>query len=436
MKKIYLLTATLLLSLFAFAEESGKCGPRATWSLNDEGVMTISGTGLMITDNFNYSRSNVYKVVIEEGITSIGKATFEKCENLTEVVIPNSVTKIEDYAFYGCKMLDSLALPNSIESIGEYAFGECCSLTSVVIPNSVKQMGSYAFSHCLNLSDVKFSKNITEIPVGCFSKCAFTKIMIPDNITTIKEGAFKECELLEDISFGMGLKIIGGDDDGPLDIYGGAFASCYSLKEITIPNSVSVLVGNAFKNCVGLESVTILSEKLKASSYTFGGCSSIKKITSFCSTPEQLESLGLPHKVVLRIPYAYYYQYQSTNDYIGIKTKVSDYEFLYSVKTLRNMYGTIMIPSNGSVGNMMSGGVSPFSTYASNGETVKIEVLPKSGYKCTQLVMHKGNVAYKVPGQGKKKLAKSKGNALILPDNEFIMPNYDVTISAFFEPEK
>lgn len=433
MKKIYLLTATLLLSLFAFAEESGKCGPRATWSLNDEGVMTISGTGLMITDNFNYSRSNVYKVVIEEGITSIGKTAFKKCENLTEVVIPNSVTKIEEGAFSGCKMLDSLALPNSIESIGKYAFWGCSSLTSVVIPNSVKQIEGYAFAECSNLSDVKISKNITEIPVGCFSKCAFTKIMIPDNITTIKGGAFKGCELLDDISFGTGLKII----DGEQSLYnGGAFENCFSLKEITIPNNVSVLKDYAFNNCVGLESVTILSDKLEAGFSTFVGCSSIKKITSFCSTPEQMRTLGLPHKVILRIPYAYYYQYQSTSDYGGIKTKVSDYEFLYSVKTLRNMYGTIMIPSNGSVGNMMSGGVSPFSTYASNGETVKIEVLPKSGYKCTQLVMHKGNVAYKVPGQGKKKLAKSKGNALILPDNEFIMPNYDVTISAFFEPEK
>lgn len=42
------------------------------------------------------------KVIVQEGITSIGEKTFYGCQELSSIEIPDSVTKIEGYAFYGC----------------------------------------------------------------------------------------------------------------------------------------------------------------------------------------------------------------------------------------------------------------------------------------------------------------------------------------------
>ena len=47
MKQIYILLIVLLMGLSAKAESSGTCGPNLKWHLNDDGVLTILGTGEM-----------------------------------------------------------------------------------------------------------------------------------------------------------------------------------------------------------------------------------------------------------------------------------------------------------------------------------------------------------------------------------------------------
>lgn len=381
MKKIYLLTASLFLSLFVSAEETGKCGPHVTWTLSDDSVMTISGTGMMITDNFYYNKNVVKKVVIGNGITNIGNRAFK-----------------------GCKYLAEIEMSATVKSIGEEAFYNCTELESIVIPNTVTNMEYGAFAYCSKLKNIVLSQNLKAIPKGCFRGCVIEKLIIPNSVTTIGENAFAHCEYLENIAFGNGVSVIGNE----------AFCGCYSLKELVLPANVKELGVSAFANSVVLEKLIILSDGIHNWSWVFSGCKSLTNVTSFCSilSPD----LSFEQKVVLHIPYKYYYAYSSSS----FNSYVSKYEFFYGVNTLPNAYGTIKVDT----------------CYASSGETVKISVEPKPGYECTQLVLNSGKVAYKFPGQGKKKLAKSKGKAFILPDNEFQMPNYEVTVSGFFEPKK
>ncbi len=42
-----IMSAFAAMSVTASAAESGKCGDNLTWTLNDEGTLTISGTGGM-----------------------------------------------------------------------------------------------------------------------------------------------------------------------------------------------------------------------------------------------------------------------------------------------------------------------------------------------------------------------------------------------------
>ena len=61
-------------------------------------------------DDYSYSKpapwdgykGDIKKVVIEDGVTSIGYKAFNQCSNLTSVTIPDSVTWIGRIAFQSC----------------------------------------------------------------------------------------------------------------------------------------------------------------------------------------------------------------------------------------------------------------------------------------------------------------------------------------------
>jgi len=144
--------------------DSGTCGAEGnngdnlTWILDDEGVLTISGTGAMA--NWRKKMSPWYgiyykvkSVVIEDGVTSIGNYAFFSCASLKNITLPNSVTSIGDHAFDNCRSLNNITLLNGVTSIGDGAFLSCKSLTSITLPNSVKSIGVYAFSECNSLTN-------------------------------------------------------------------------------------------------------------------------------------------------------------------------------------------------------------------------------------------------------------------------------------------
>ena len=74
-------------------------------------------------------KDNVKKVVIEDGVTSIGESAFNNCYSLTSITIPDSVTSIENYAFANCSNLTSITILKSVTSIGKNAFKDCYNLT-------------------------------------------------------------------------------------------------------------------------------------------------------------------------------------------------------------------------------------------------------------------------------------------------------------------
>ena len=129
MKQIYILLIALLMGLSANAEKSGTCGPNLKWYLTDDGVLTISGKGEM----YGYSNDNrelwdkydIKRIIIGDGVTTIGWNAFEGCYALTSVTISNSVTKIGGGAFESCSSLTSVTIPNSVTTIGKYAFLTC-----------------------------------------------------------------------------------------------------------------------------------------------------------------------------------------------------------------------------------------------------------------------------------------------------------------------
>ena len=128
----------------------GKCGDNVNYTLDENDMLTIFGKGTM-WDFIGKYPINVYKdrpwesihktishVEIQDGVTSIGSATFIYCVGLTSVTIPDSVISIGRAAFCGCTGLTSVIIPDSVTFIGSQAFYACAGLTSVSVPVKAK----------------------------------------------------------------------------------------------------------------------------------------------------------------------------------------------------------------------------------------------------------------------------------------------------------
>ena len=171
----------------------------------NNGTLTISGSG-MITQtsvkNCGHSLSEIKKVIIKKGITSIGACAFYVCSSLNSIEIPNSVTSIGNYAFYSCSSLNSIEIPNSVTSIGWGAFEDCSSLNSIEISNSVRSIGEWAFAGCSSLNSIEIPNSVTSIGWDAFEDCSsLNSIEIPNSVRSIGDWAFDGCNSLTDVYY-------------------------------------------------------------------------------------------------------------------------------------------------------------------------------------------------------------------------------------------
>ncbi|MBE6816534.1 MAG: leucine-rich repeat domain-containing protein [Ruminococcaceae bacterium] len=243
------LMVTTLMSLnigTAFAATSGSCGTNATWSYDTSTkTLTISGTGA--TKNYyktkstaapwNDYKSELVKVVVNEGITEIGYSNFYNCPLLTSVSLPSTLTKLKGTGapkytgstemlsygcFESCPALESITLPANLTEIEPFVFYQCTALKRIIIPDSVTTIGNYAFFDCTGLTrltmganlatigTMSFSKTkmktidwndtITTIPLSAFMDSEIVTVELPENITTVERLAFKTCKFLTTIT--------------------------------------------------------------------------------------------------------------------------------------------------------------------------------------------------------------------------------------------
>lgn len=204
-------------SIIAHAEIEGYYPTNLTWKLDDNGTLTLSGTGDMyenyytLDDQWYEICSLVKRVIIEEGIESIGQSAFWGFPNLTSVTIPDSVKSIDNYAFGNCRSLVSVDIPNSVTSIGNRVFENCTSLVSIDIPDSVTSLGNRVFEGCTSLDSFVIPNSLTSIPDGTFKGCSsLTSVIIPDGVRTIEKSAFYGCS---------GSVIVKSDTPAILDSY-------------------------------------------------------------------------------------------------------------------------------------------------------------------------------------------------------------------------
>ena len=201
---------------FTFVEigaTSGKCGENLTWSVDAGGTLTISGTGAMqdydaVSENGNWRTTAPWhalspvKLVLNEGISYIGREAFRGCGFAGSLTIPKSVTRLGREAFRDCQNLTNVVIPASLTSIKYGAFAGCTGLTSVTIPEGVTAIEVFAFRNCSSLTGVVIPEGVTCIPEFAFDGCAsLTSVTIPESVTSVSHGAFEGCSSLKDVYY-------------------------------------------------------------------------------------------------------------------------------------------------------------------------------------------------------------------------------------------
>lgn len=244
---------------------AGKCGDNLTWSLSDDGTLTISGTGDMYNYNdvapYNispwyhdltssnsggYSGVSIKNVTIREGVTSIGNNAFLGCGKISNIEFPDSLTSIGKSAFSPSPALNEVTLPKNLVNLGAYAFSRG-NFSSIEIPEGVTSIQQYTFSGCKKLASIQLPKSLISIEDGAFNGCAeLLSIQIPNTVSSLGKFTFFNCiSLFSPIQIPNGVTCI---PKGLLD-------GCSSFSSISIPKSVTSIEDSAFYGCASLTDV-------------------------------------------------------------------------------------------------------------------------------------------------------------------------------------
>lgn len=212
------------------AAEKGSCGKELTWSFS-AGTLTISGKGDM--DDYNDAdlppwdglKGQIRRLILPDGLASIGNCAFYECKNLTTVQIPDSVKDIGAYAFGNCESLvmltlgsrvssigtgafrhctklDGVRLPYGLTKLGDKAFYRCESLSAITIPQEVRDMGTSVFAYCTNLVTATCYARIKNLPQWTFYGCInLTGVALADSVVSSGNNAFTDCQTLATVYY-------------------------------------------------------------------------------------------------------------------------------------------------------------------------------------------------------------------------------------------
>ena len=245
------------------------------------------------------------KIEMGNGLTSIGEAAFS-VSNLKKVSLPAGITRIEADTFYGCKQLESINLEH-VKSIGRRAFYICSNLSGIHLSTDLQQLEYAAFRGCSSIDKVNIGSKLSELSEQVFAECSSLKeIYIPDNITAIQKAAFYECTALGQVTGAKNVEMLGEMafngaksletypfGDKVCSIGNSAFSGCSSFKIDKIPDSVTFMGTWAFGK-TAIETIEFGSGLTYINSYAFSYCSNLTKVT-FPSNIESIKIYAFSH---------------------------------------------------------------------------------------------------------------------------------------------
>lgn len=290
---------------------SWQLGDQVTGTLASDGTLTVSGTGAMYDYNSGssplYQNYSIRKVVVEDGVTYIGRSTFEKCYGIRQVDIAGSVKTVGSNAFIWDAGIKEVILREGIEKLEFFCFGRCSDLETVQFAQSIKKIGSSAFYGCFELHDVVLPRQLETIGSLAFGGCVrITELTIPSSVKALDMSVFGACHnIMGDMEYSLqniyvesgnlyyksiggvmyskdGKKMIWYPDgrkdksytvvDGVETIGYSAFEDNKYLETICLPDSVTVISEYGFANNVSLKNINLPEKLTKIEASAFAGC--------------------------------------------------------------------------------------------------------------------------------------------------------------------
>ena len=197
----------LLVMLFSSAtawaaDKSGKCGDNLTWEFTKkDSTLTIKGTGEMKAFRksaapwFSY-RTQIKKVILQEGVTNISTYAFYLFSQLKEITIPASVSTIGNYAF---------------QYMGRNISGGC-TLT-VDKGSKLNNIGIYAFQYFRGKTDLHECTKLTVINNYAFQSYNSGTIQLPLSLNTIESRTFDNAKPTEvTVAYNNGILYVNGKE--------------------------------------------------------------------------------------------------------------------------------------------------------------------------------------------------------------------------------
>lgn len=245
--------------------DSGYCGAdnggeNLKWTLDNNGVLTISGSGAMkdytwdenVRLDWYVRKKDIRSVVLDNRITHIGNYAFDKCTNIESVrytdytgnagvALPKSVTTIGVHAFSDTGVTGTLKLPDDLIAIGSHAFYHCGKLNGELkLPDTVKEIGGFAFNSCGFTGKLELPASLENIGNNAFESCSGLtgKLTFPSKMNEIKSSIFHETGITE-VVIPSSIKTV-------RDF---AFNSCMNLKKVYLPTEIPKIYNRAFMNC-------------------------------------------------------------------------------------------------------------------------------------------------------------------------------------------
>lgn len=285
-----------------------------------------------------FAFTSLEEIILPDSLSQCPTALFSNCINLKEAVLPQGLSTIPDRMFQNCYSLTALKLPDSIEGIGAYSFHKCMSLEFLSLPHGTAEIQAGAFSECYSLKYIDIPDSVVEIDDTAFERCTSqlviggtagseaecfalrhgisfedkgawdTGVLFPEpGVVSVTADSAQDLVLptydslhdtlvhtvtsrelptgLHSVRLPLFAQVI---EDYAFSAYFLDDTEKFSLKTVTVPDTLEVIGTNAFASCCALESFSFPDGLERIESGAFFGCQSLRSIW----LPDSLIYLG------------------------------------------------------------------------------------------------------------------------------------------------
>lgn len=242
-----------------------------------------------------FANSSIHSFKFSDKLVGIGAEAFAATP-LKEVYIPTAPDTIPAGLFCNCEFLEKVNIKGNSTTLGEEAFYKCDAITELSLPSTIEEVGKNSIpDHLLPEAEegiiyygktaYRTSSDQSEYTIKdgtvCLAEDLFnwhlelTKITLPVSLRRIGKNAFSNTSLT-----------VTPEMDGVTHIGDEAFANCYNLARVVIPESVEYVGRYVFRGCDNIWNVTT-SREVSAAVRSVSE-SDYVKLYSIRVTPEQL----------------------------------------------------------------------------------------------------------------------------------------------------